>query len=220
MTAVDTLVGPSAGMLASLQKAGLVLVNPTRIVIGLGSKARQGKNEAAETMMDYAREKYGFRSGQITIAGYADELYRMCREFFGMKEKDAPLLQKVGCMLRDHWDTNYWVKALERRVPDECRLLIVTDMRFPNEMEWVRTQGGVTVNVQRWVRATRQRMAGIGDAAMHFNETRFIANDRPADHPSETALDNAEFDYTIRAYSVDELRRDARGVLDSIMEER
>ena len=46
---------------------------------------------------------------------------------------------------------------------------------------------------------------------------RYVADDRPADHPSETALDGAEFDYAIWAYGVEDLKRDAVEVFQSIL---
>ena len=49
---------------------------------------------------------------------------------------------------------------------------IITDLRFPNEIEAIVERKGITIRVNR---------PGIS----------------LLDHPSETSLDNAEFDYTI-----------------------
>jgi hypothetical protein len=52
---------------------------------------------------------------------------------------------------------------------------IITDMRFPNEMQAIKANGGITIKVVR----------------PHDKEI-------PLDlHPSETALDDVEFDYEI-----------------------
>lgn len=56
---------------------------------------------------------------------------------------------------------------------------IITDMRFPNELQAVKDRGGITIRVNR----PGVIMNGIG----------YNANE----HPSETALDYAEFDYII-----------------------
>ena len=50
---------------------------------------------------------------------------------------------------------------------------IITDVRFPNELEAIEKRGGLTIRVER---------------------SRYSNGDF---HASETALDNAEFDYTI-----------------------
>lgn len=55
----------------------------------------------------------------------------------------------------------------------------ITDMRFPNEMEAVKQREGITIRVVRPVHALSQD-----------NHCGIL-------HPSETSLDNEEFDYTI-----------------------
>lgn len=96
------------------------------------------------------------------------------------------LLQKIGtdCM-RNHLHVNTWVNALfadykcpcNNCRPVECNRMpnwIISDMRFPNEMEAVKERGGMTVRVVR------------------------LNNPYPSsDHASETSLDNAEFDLEI-----------------------
>ena len=58
---------------------------------------------------------------------------------------------------------------------------IITDMRFPNELEAVKKRGGITIRVERFEQiSTNIRVHGTG-----------------VPHESETALDNAEFDYVI-----------------------
>lgn len=68
---------------------------------------------------------------------------------------------------------------------------IISDMRFPNEMEAVKSRGGVTIRINR-----PKPKVSTGDAIIDnvLNETK---NFGIVEHPSETALDNAEFDYVI-----------------------
>jgi hypothetical protein len=100
-------------------------------------------------------------------------------------------LQKLGTeAMRDNLHTNVWINALfadyretesifRGKVIEKHSLpnWIITDMRFPNEMEAVVNRNGVTIRVVR------------------PNLTSFESMLTP--HPSETALDDAEFDYTI-----------------------
>lgn len=102
-------------------------------------------------------------------------------------------LQKLGTeAMRDGLHTNVWVNALFADYKEEFISKgiggfhdpkpsyksigfpnwIITDMRFPNEMEAVVKKNGITIRVNR---------PGIS----------------LLDHPSETSLDTAEFDYTI-----------------------
>ena len=96
-------------------------------------------------------------------------------------------LQRLGTeAMRNGLHTNVWVNALfaDYKCP-ECNSIpnqvcfghrnpkwIITDMRFPNEMEAVKDRGGITIRVTR-----------PGNAK--------------EDHISETALDDAKFNYEI-----------------------
>jgi len=95
------------------------------------------------------------------------------------------LLQKLGTeAMRDGLHPNAWVNALfaDYRGPKMSEYnpsnWIITDMRFPNEMEAVKDKGGITIRVVRPDMHSLQAMV-------------------PA-HASETALDDAEFDYEIQ----------------------
>jgi hypothetical protein len=54
---------------------------------------------------------------------------------------------------------------------------IITDLRFPNELKAIKDRGGISIRVNR-----------------HNHPNDINPN---TEHPSETALDDAEFDYTI-----------------------
>lgn len=100
-----------------------------------------------------------------------------------MKGKDAPLLQKTGVFYRDAVDPDVWVNSVYSKIlADRPRLALISDVRFPNEMAFVKALGGTTVKVSR------------RDA----DGNQFVDPSRPADHPSETALDDAAWDITIR----------------------
>lgn len=108
------------------------------------------------------------------------------------------LLQKLGTeAMRDGLHTNVWVNALfadyrsEHKKDKQISLVdvsfdkstlpnwIITDMRFPNELEAIVKRGGITIRVVR---------PGF------MIDGKAIVKDL---HPSETSLDNAKFDYEI-----------------------
>ena len=97
-------------------------------------------------------------------------------------------LQRLGTeAMRDGLHTNVWVNALfadykidydsyaGEVVRDSYPNWIITDMRFPNEMEAVVERKGITIRVTRPDFLSFEAML----------------------HPSETALDDAKFDYEI-----------------------
>jgi hypothetical protein len=125
-------------------------------------------------------------------------------------------LQKLGTeAMRDGLHTNVWVNALFADYKPEYepyfdgRVVVrdynseptfpnwlVTDMRFPNEMDAVKEKEGITIRVNRPVHALSQE------------------NNAVQLHPSETALDNAEFDYIIEnSGSFDDLMLKVEAIL-------
>jgi hypothetical protein len=137
-----------------------------KLYIGFGYKARHGKNFCADAIHQ------AFPADTKSI-GFADALKAHCRVAFGMRAKDAPLLQMVGTDLYRRQHANLWVEvlhytALESREP----IILIPDVRFPNEAGFIKANGGVMVKV------TRTTPSGI-----------YIAPDRDPNHPSETALD-------------------------------
>jgi hypothetical protein len=112
------------------------------------------------------------------------------------------LLQEFGTeACRNNVHPNFWVNALfsdyrysgkvdsieatasdggyysKQTYNEEFPDWIITDMRFPNELNAIKDRGGITVRVERGI---------------HPNNPSIAQN-----HISETALDNATFDYTI-----------------------
>lgn len=113
-------------------------------------------------------------------------------------------LQRLGTeAMRVGLHTNVWVNALfadykwyvkswdelGTEIDGAYPNWVITDMRFPNEMEAVVEKGGITIRVVRPGTVT-------------------------GDHPSETALDDAVFDYEIiNDGSMEELVSKVRSIL-------
>ena len=70
---------------------------------------------------------------------------------------------------------------------------IITDMRFPNELKAVKDKGGITIRVNR-----DRGLVGEADKG-RFDVTKegLVPSKNNPNHPSETALDNTEFDFVI-----------------------
>ena len=82
------------------------------------------------------------------------------------------VMQYVGTNIFRRIHNNVWVDALMRRIKDENpHMALITDVRFPNEVEGVQKAGGKVIRLTR--------------------------NPFPEDnHPSETALDKENFNWT------------------------
>lgn len=69
---------------------------------------------------------------------------------------------------------------------------ILSDMRFPNELKAIKDRSGFTVRINR-IRSTKVLVDT--DSMTAFGKQQY--EDWIAPHPSETALDDAQFDYVI-----------------------
>ncbi len=96
--------------------------------------------------------------------------------------KHPKLLQFWGTEFRRAQDPDYWVKKTFANIPKNADIVMITDVRFPNEADAVKQQGGYTVNVQR----------------LRDDGQLYYSSDRPADHISEIALDGYNWDFYIK----------------------
>jgi hypothetical protein len=129
------------------------------MIIGLGYKARVGK----DTIGDYLEDRKGW--GRTSFAA---SLKEACKTIFGLSDEQVygnlkevqdtfwnttprEILQKVGTdALRNNYRQDIWVKSLERRVLSEPNASwVITDVRFPNEAEAIKSWGGFIVRVDR-----------------------------------------------------------------------
>lgn len=167
-----------------------------KLLIAFGSKARHGKDSAATAIKDFYDAKrslayvhgYGVRISEVRIFKFAEALYKEAREDYGMTEKDAPLLQRIGSERRAQHE-NYWVNKVAEQLASFKGIALITDLRYRNEAAFVKSIGGFTVNVSR----------------LNKDGSSFVAPDRPANHPSETDLDDYNWDYYIKTRDGDQV---------------
>jgi hypothetical protein len=114
------------------------------------------------------------------------------------------LLQIVGTeALRNNVHDNVWVNALfadykgsgmlrgKGMVAEQPEIeypsWIITDTRFPNEAEAVKSRGGIVIRVER------NNSGCVSENPKTISQIQSFSHQ----HPSETALDNYHFDYTV-----------------------
>lgn len=101
--------------------------------------------------------------------------------------KHSKLLQWWGTEFRRAQDPDYWVNKCFATIPANLDIALISDVRFVNEVKGLKQRGGYTIDVQR----------------LREDGTQYYSSDRPADHPSETELDNYNFDYYIKVKTGD-----------------
>lgn len=138
------------------------------------------------------------------------------------------LLQVIGTdLFRNKFHEDTWVNALfSKYYPKICSGVtycalagkpeiscnqcpeypnwIITDVRFPNEVKAIKDRGGVVIRVNRDIRCKD----GLKDSHYRLIEEQ---------HPSETALDDYEFNFTIDNNStIEHLIAEVRAILISL----
>lgn len=146
------------------------------LLLAFGHKARNGKDLCARAIKDYFEYTV-----PVELFPFAGALYDVCRNEYGMTEKDPDLLQRIGHGRRQE-DPLYWVKrnflkidmwASKLKDPANA-IAIITDLRYLNEAEYIHSRGGKLIKVVR----------------IDVNGLPFIAPDRDPNHPSEIDLDS------------------------------
>ncbi len=154
--------------------------------IALGHQARVGKDTFATAVADNFQH--------VTIRAFSDSLYEIAgimQNFAGVRrEKDPELLQNLGTLCRECYGEDFWINKLNESINDltvrHNGICCITDMRYANEMAYLKRNGFITVKLTR--------------------KDRVI--DRDPGHKSEIDLANADFDYTLTNDGTEEEFRD------------
>lgn len=134
----------------------------TNFLIGICGNARSGK----DTFCEYAKKFLSKKKIAAARSAFADELKKdlddLCRHKIGIsaftqdtKEKEIirPLLVTYGTEVIRKMDENWWINKLEKTlgVHQHMNILpIITDVRYPNELEWIKNKhNGVVVHITR-----------------------------------------------------------------------
>jgi hypothetical protein len=142
------------------------------MIIGLTGKKAAGKNLAADIIQA--------EIPATVVAAFADPLREVCKTIFGLEDDDMhdrerkeatlnrypfesprQILQKVGTdCIRTHYP-EAWVEALKHQIR-ACADVVVSDVRFENEVAAIKSMGGFILRVVR---------PGLNSSDAHISET-------------------------------------------------
>lgn len=162
--------------------------------IGLIGRKRTGKDTAAAGLIErYGFVKHAFADALRDLATRVDPVisgelgggtewrYAEAVDHYGYERaKDTRpeirrILQELGKGVRDIIGPDVWVDALERRVCAETGPVVVTDVRFPNEVARLKALGFVLVKLTR--------PSALDPTDTHPSEV--LTDSLPADHVYE-----------------------------------
>ena len=127
------------------------------MLVGVTGKAYSGKDTFYEAVSNIQ---------PCTRIAFADTLKNAATEIFGfdvaqlhgpLKEEIDPywdtsardILIRFGEGMRQLMGEDVWVKSAFRKPMPEDQAVIVTDVRFPNEADYIRERGGLIVQIVR-----------------------------------------------------------------------
>jgi adenylate kinase family enzyme len=123
------------------------------MIIGFAGKMGAGKTTAAKKLLEWV----GIEKGQML--SFADGLREVVsiltnKPAMELKKQEVKneeyrnsgltygqILQKVGVQWRE-FNENIWVEKLEQKINKNKKYTFIDDVRFPNELEWIKKMGG------------------------------------------------------------------------------
>ena len=211
------------------------------MIIGICGFQGSGK----DTIADYLQNIYGFKRDSFAatlkdavaaVFGWDRELLegrttesRVWREQvdpWWSQRLDMPnltprlVLQKWGTeVARRSWHDDTWIASLENKLARAHNDIVITDVRFPNEIRAVRDAGGIVIRVVRgtepdWYDTALGANAGIVPDQELLKQLGI--------HPSETAWIGTQFDAVIdnNADGLDPLFAQVKNLVLSLQDTR
>jgi len=139
------------------------------MLIGISGKKFAGKDTTADCIINQLEELFELEGLDFKIQKlpFAGTLKEMCINMFGLtpeqcydpKEKEVidfrygktprRIMQEVGCKLREVWPDVWVENTIRKYKKGEADISIITDCRFPNEVQRIKSEGGKILRVNR-----------------------------------------------------------------------
>jgi hypothetical protein len=132
------------------------------LLIGLTGRAGAGKSTVASMLADYAFVEVAFADPIVDMVGALFALAGVDGAWMverSLKEQPTvlgvsyrQLAQTIGTEIGRQITADFWVRVMHQRLQalelrDEN--VVISDVRFPNEADWIRERGGYLVRVLR-----------------------------------------------------------------------
>jgi hypothetical protein len=190
-------------------------------IIGLVGFKGSGKDTASQPLLDLGHQKTSF-AGIIkdccsVIFGWDRDMLEGLTDESRIKREETDLwwaekLKRPGFsprraftsfgtdVIRQHFDENIWVMAVERQILNTGGDWVITDCRFPNEIKMIKDLGGTLIRVKRGAEPEWYNDAVVanGDSAAQGHAEAVAAMATTGVHISEWAwVGNEHIDVTI-----------------------
>ena len=152
----------------------------SRHVVGLIGHKGSGKDAFASRLVERGYTRLAFADPLKALLYDINPRYAYIVDQVGREEAKAypevrEALQRLGVACRDHLGDGVWVEPLARQLQRTPGNIAIPGVRFPNEVDFVRSQGGILIRIVR----------------------PDLKPDATSNHISETALDDVKADYRV-----------------------
>lgn len=120
-------------------------------------------------------------------------------------------------VLRNGFHDDIWIASLENKMRKTGDNIVISDVRFPNEIKAIHNAGGVVVRIKRgddpeWYQDAINMNAGRSNMSWLISKTRI---EQLGIHASETAWVGGDIDHTIfNDTTIDELFSQIKNLID------
>lgn len=173
------------------------------LIVGISGKKRSGKDEAAETILNTLPRGIRIAFADALKIEVANACQISVLDIEANKPLFRTLLQAYGTEFRREYgkNKNYWIDQLAKAVAcysgTKIEYIVVPDVRFVNELEFVQ-KNGIAIRIE--------------------SKTRCNMDDN---HPSEVELDGSQFDYTItNDGTLEEFRTNIARIANKVIAQR
>lgn len=129
------------------------------------------------------------------------------------------ILQYWGTdVCRNHFHDDIWIASLENKMRKTKDNIVISDVRFPNEIKAIKNAGGVVIRIKRgddpeWFKYAIDHNAGPSKIGWALGKDRLV---QLGVHPSEYSWVGGDIDHEITNDStIDELFKQIRTLLPS-----
>lgn len=148
------------------------------MIIGLTGFSKSGKDMLAEQLQSY--QQCAFTDALKQEVTRILELNDIHTDLWSRdKEEWRWLLVGWGRMRRAQ-DRDYWIKQLYLRIaPVDQGAWIISDLRYPNELQWVKKHGGLVIGITRpgFGPANDEERESIKQIRIQYPDLPWLVND-------------------------------------------
>lgn len=146
--------------------------------IAISGKMCAGKSFITNALMKYFNNNIKKNFNKIS---FADDVYYIARNMFGMTEKNRVLLTSIATKMREI-DNDVWAKSTILRV-NKLENVIIDDLRFLNELQLLKKNKFflIRINISKELQLQRLKKTYPNTYQQHLEKIN---------HQSEIALDN------------------------------